>query len=110
MSDPKPTRTIRWLNFCVVAFALLVAGVAMAIMYLLVPVFFWFVVAMYALKCTYELWVWRRLSAQERIRYAPPFHLMNCNFAVPVRVEWILFGAGFLGFLGWIEYARSVSG
>ena len=108
MSAVEKFRTNYLISVCMVVPARLVAGATMAFMYLVVPMFFAFCIAIYALKFCLGLWAWRKLTPEERRTHRAPFGLMNYNFALSIRMEWALFLVGFFGLIGWIEYARWV--
>ncbi len=101
---------VYWLNICIVALALLVGGATMAFIYLVVPLFFAFGVAFYLCKLVFEIWIWRRIPPDERHNHHRLGHLMNYNYVMSVKMEWLFFWAGFFGLVLWINYARSVYG
>ncbi|MEO1557740.1 MAG: hypothetical protein AAFS01_15015 [Pseudomonadota bacterium] len=103
MSDVDKPRDTPWVSLCMVVPALLVSGATMAFMFLAVPLFFAFFVAIYGLKFTLEIWAWRNLSQEERCAFRAPFGLMNFNFALSVKMEWIVFLTGFCGLLLWVH-------
>jgi hypothetical protein len=110
MPSDKKTKTYYWLNVWMVVPATLISGATMALLYLLVPPFFALFTAICVLKFSLEVWVWRKISSEDRANYARPGHFMNYNFVLPVKLEWLLFWAGFLGLVCWIKYAQFANG
>jgi len=108
MTQDTQTTPIRsWLNVALVTCATLSCGAIFALMYLLVPLFFAGVAALYLLKFTAELLIWRKLSPQDRADYSAPGHFMNFNHTLSVKLEWLLVGLGFLAVILWVTYARA---
>ncbi len=87
MPRDKKTKTYYWLNVCMVVPAMLISGATMALLYLLVPLFFALFAVIYVLKFSLEVWVWRKISPEDRANYARPGHFMNYNFVLPVKFE-----------------------
>lgn len=103
MSDVEKPKDTPWGSICMVVPALLVSGATMAFMSLVIPLFFAFFVAVYGLKFAVEIRAWRNLSPEERCAFRAPFGLMNFNFALSVKMEWIVFLTGFCGLLLWVH-------
>lgn len=90
-------------NFLLAAFCLLLGGFTMAILYLVGPILFWIGTVALSLNLLLKLWVWRRLSSDERLEHSGPGHLMNSNYTLSTTMEWVLFLIGFGGTIFWFE-------
>lgn len=77
-----------------------------AFMYLVIPLFFAFVIAFYAFKFSFELWLWRKIPVKDRSTYREPRRFVNFNSSLSVKTEWVFVCAGFGAIILSIEYAR----
>ena len=110
MAKCEKIKNYYWLEVCMVVPALLVGGATVAFIYLVIPLFFALIVAIYVFRFSLEMWVWRKLPPEEHREYREPYRFMNYNSVLSAKMEWFLFFAGFLALILWIEYARSVNG
>ena len=97
-------------NQLLAVFALLISGFIMALLYLLGPILFWVGIAAYSLKFSIEVWVWQKLSIDEKQDYSGPGHLMNHNHTLSVRIEWVAMLIGFGATICWLKFGCLILG
>ncbi len=110
MGENEQNRVSYWVNVSVVLPSLLLAGATIAAIHLLVPVLFAIIVAAYTLKFSFEICAWHKIKAEDRSKYREPCRFMNYNSVMSVKMEWFLFGTGFMAFFLWMKFGPSISG